>query len=1116
MTGQRWQQIKTIIEQAIDLTPEQRKSFLNEACKDDLLLRKEVEALLDYESKAEGFLHTPAINDCVDQDEVATNVLVNNQRKRKFTSMSTDLMGLVIDDKYKIEKKLGQGGMGAVFKATHLGTQRAVAIKVIMPQFMSNLEFIERFKIEAKAMGKLRHPNIVNVTDFGFTKVATDKLAYLVMEFLDGMTLGDLLKSKPKLSLDFVVDIVEQVSLAIDFAHKQGVIHRDLKPDNIWLEPDGRGGYNVKILDFGLSKLLEAKPLGLTSKLLEESTIKASLPLPSAITQAETLINNSLEQIEQEDVSKLQSIDLETLRKISSIDTQEKTLKLQGLTTNGTIDAKTIPEWMTRIGTILGTPLYISPEQCKGADLSTSSDIYSLGVIVYQMLAGETPFTGNMYQLIEKHSSEPAPNVRKICKDIPKEIEELLIALLSKNPKDRPKTASIIASSLRFYQSGDIGIFRKAFDLYRKNIVTFARMSANIYFPILFLFSGLVVLLKINLDSATRPSYFFNIAVGVAYFSFIFFANTINKVAVSIILKELNTNNGVSIKSVFTLLRSKIRLITSSVYKHYKLTISDFLKIRRINLEVLNKYFLALPILVLEDKEKTQVLEKSKNLSKYISSLIFAVKIRSFLIALASIVPLLFGFIFCGWLLDTIATWFFVSISQEYWLVLFTVTTVTFVSLFLSISFPVVSIANFLSYFKACELVGEDKDKLMIRGSYELISESKQKSRITRTLAYTTLSVVLLFSLGFWFFNQSFLLFMAAKTGNTNLANVLIALGADVNAKYDYKDDSGQRFFPDYKGFVAVASPLIIASKYQHLSTVKLLLDKGADVNLKIKGISALSEALENENYPIADLLLAKGADINDIVNNNAQLAVKNIYMLDKLLKRGIDINTRVSSDGQSKTIQGMTLLMYAVSYNYPDGSELLIKNGADVNAKNNTGGTALDYAALYGNTTSLRQLIEAGADVNTKNSGGTSALIQVVRSSTPAAYFKATDCIKVLIEAGIDVNLQDNNGSTALMYAVKEGKLGAIKTLLLFGAKVNIVDNNGKNALMYLSKFNIPARTYNEIFNIKYNDIVNTLVSAGIDINHKDNSGSTALTYANKNGFEELSNALKANGANQ
>src|SRR6185503_4844594 len=169
-----------------------------------------------------------------------------------------ELVGQVLDNKYRIEKLLGQGGMGAVYLATHIGTTRPVALKLITPQFMTNAEFVERFKREAEAAGQLRHPNVVNVTDFGFANHDSQQLAYLVMEYLDGCTLRDVLNEDKALPLPWVVDIVDQVCSAIGEAHDRGIIHRDLKPDNIWLEPNRRGGYTVKVLDFGLAKLRDS------------------------------------------------------------------------------------------------------------------------------------------------------------------------------------------------------------------------------------------------------------------------------------------------------------------------------------------------------------------------------------------------------------------------------------------------------------------------------------------------------------------------------------------------------------------------------------------------------------------------------------------------------------------------------------------------------------------------------------------------------------------------------------------------------------------------------------------------------------------------------------------
>ena len=153
-------------------------------------------------------------------------------------------IGEVLDGKYRIEQLLGKGGMGAVYLATHLGTARPVALKIIAPQFMRHDEFVERFKREAQAAGRLRHPNVVDVTDFGFAHTAAnERVAYLVMEYLDGCTLSEVLAEESRLPLDWVVDILEQVCSAVDEAHRQGVVHRDLKPDNIWLEPTRLGGY---------------------------------------------------------------------------------------------------------------------------------------------------------------------------------------------------------------------------------------------------------------------------------------------------------------------------------------------------------------------------------------------------------------------------------------------------------------------------------------------------------------------------------------------------------------------------------------------------------------------------------------------------------------------------------------------------------------------------------------------------------------------------------------------------------------------------------------------------------------------------------------------------------
>ena len=165
------------------------------------------------------------------------------------------MIGEILDAKYRIDKQLGAGGMGNVYLATHLGTTRVVAVKVIAPKWAEEPQFLARFQREAQACGRLRHPNIVNVTDFGVAKATGGDMPYLVMEYLDGQTLSDFQKANAQIALPLIADFLDQIGLALAEAHRHGIVHRDLKPDNVWLEPNGRGGYTVKVLDFGVAKV---------------------------------------------------------------------------------------------------------------------------------------------------------------------------------------------------------------------------------------------------------------------------------------------------------------------------------------------------------------------------------------------------------------------------------------------------------------------------------------------------------------------------------------------------------------------------------------------------------------------------------------------------------------------------------------------------------------------------------------------------------------------------------------------------------------------------------------------------------------------------------------------
>jgi serine/threonine-protein kinase len=277
------------------------------------------------------------------------------------------LIGQVLAGKYRIDKKIDEGGMGCVYRATHVLMEKVVAVKVLHPALAADDKIVARFTREAKAASRISHPHAINVTDFGESE---NGVVYLVMEYLRGRTLKDIVRGDGPLPLARTVEIVRQVAGALDAAHAEGVVHRDLKSDNIMLEEAAGGGDWAKVLDFGIAKIQQ--------------------------------------------------------------------------------DVDTTDPGLTAPNLIIGTPQYMSPEQCSQAsDIDARSDIYSFGVILYEMLTGHVPFTGDSpTAIMMKHLQEPPPSVLDERKDLPSSVGRVIARSLAKRPEDRFQKASELADAL--------------------------------------------------------------------------------------------------------------------------------------------------------------------------------------------------------------------------------------------------------------------------------------------------------------------------------------------------------------------------------------------------------------------------------------------------------------------------------------------------------------------------------------------------------------------------------------------------------------------------------------------------------------------------------------------
>ena len=541
-------------------------------------------------------------------------------------------VGQILDEKYRLERLLGQGGMGAVYLATHLGTERYVALKLITPQFMRNEEFVERFKREARAAGRLRHPNVVDVTDFGFSGAGKDRVAYLVMEYLDGCTLSDVLAEEERLPLYWVVDILEQVCAAVHEAHQQGVVHRDLKPDNIWLEPNGLGGYRVKVLDFGIAKLAEASNAALPATQISQGADEAPTLTPSSAPIAHAaaagvgemrqapVINLESETLLQPSIQS--EDDIRATREVEDGD-RTRLFDQEGKLTAGagrpTTDALSTAAstGLTRVGAILGTPLYMSPEQCRGESLDARSDIYSLGVIAYQMLAGAPPFTGETTSVIRAHNENQPTVLREHKRKLPRRVSRLIMSALDKDRGARPQTAAAFANAMRANADGLGTLYRRAFALYSEYFPEFFKLSLLAHIPLIVL---TVAMLALRLSQPRMSKLAFGISVGLIGLlqvptSFVTASIISGVTAIIVTQLALAPMKPVELRAAFAVLRSRWRPFLRTGIRVSLRILLGFVLLVIPGIVMSARYLLWAPVVLLEGLEKKEALKRARALA---------------------------------------------------------------------------------------------------------------------------------------------------------------------------------------------------------------------------------------------------------------------------------------------------------------------------------------------------------------------------------------------------------------------------------------------------------------------------------------------------------------------
>ncbi|HZS07532.1 MAG TPA: protein kinase [Blastocatellia bacterium] len=991
-----WERVNQLFHQALECRSDERAEFIARASEDDPALRRELQSLLSVHEEDNGFLETPVMRVSLSpqfgrwQGQIVEALAGH---PAKAFPPSDQMIGQLLDAKYRIEELCGRGGMGAVYRATHVGTGRSVAVKVIAPELAGNSEFIERFRQEAKTIGRLRHPNIVNVTDFGITGAGDQTLAYLVMEYLEGGTLSTRLKSKRPIPLDEALAILTQTCAAIDEAHRHGILHRDLKPENIWLEPAASGS-NVKVLDFGIAQLHdflapeEREPLPAISE-----TAAPAEPQPFSITEDETLRLN--------------------------------------LTARN----------LTRAGTAMGTPKYMSPEQCRGEKLGPASDVYSLGVIAYQMLSGEPPFTGTVAELLSQHREiAPAP-LRDKRRNIPAAVDAVVCQALAKEPEARPATAGAFAFLLNLQTAGNGWLREQADAVSRQHRYKLAVLAVRLQWPG-WLLTGLILMATVKLPGM-RP------ALTVAVFGLLWLAITAttlwrqNAVTAACTLYVEQTRktakNDADARGIVRTVRQRSGALAGAAFAGVSGIVHKLCSFRPAQIRRWADCLLIVPPLVQEGLSVRAAAERSAALIEPVRRKAVYPFFRRLIAVALVLTAWQVMLMFWGDTLDGGRR----QLREAIFFKLPVILAVCFTAFSLGLKSSIEQAVLYLTARQALGEVTADSTGLHIRQD----AETRPRGWWPWVKTYVPACALVVLLGGFQFIKFP-VMTNAVNSGNIHTVKALHASGAPLPLQASYViPPFWLRLFP--RRFLPYGPSII-----QSWAMTKFLIEKGVDVNTRIvmdgswtpPGIGPVT---------MPPLLLA--------------LTAGNIPAARLLIEHGADLRARDSI--------GRSALTVAITY-YPQAIGLLLDSGADINEQTRFGTpllTAARYQWLYQGRRATREqshpvriLLEKGADPNTRDGEGRNALMVMSMEQRRDEFaqfrsdgrghggsmmtFANDEAVKLigeaLLNAGCEINAADSKGRTPLMYAVRYNRPAAVSLLLRRGADKSIRDGSGMTAL--------------------------------------------------------------------